>query len=287
MDNFQYFRVGSVEEACSVLSEYPDTEILSGGQSLLPRLRQRVGSPEYVLDINAIPDRAYVERDGDSIVIGCLTRYADIEESEMVREHCTVLAESVSEIGDKQVRNQGTLCGSIAHADPAGDPPVVATALGAEIEAESVDGTAVYDAETFFNGFFETELSENELVSEVRFPVLSPSMGAAYEKYETGEGAYPTATVAAVVEVDDGTVVDASVVVGAVETAPVVIDDAVDRLVGAAPDEEVINEAAELAGERIDPMPDTEGSVEFKTELVKTLGKRAIVAAVERAENES
>lgn len=287
MNNFKYFSIDSLEEACSILAEYPDTEILSGGQSLLPMLRQRVASPEYILDINNIPEQNYVEKEGDWIRVGCLVRYADLESSDTAREHCRILAEMVGEIGDAQVRNRGTLCGSIAHADPAGDPPVLATALGAEIEATNVDETTVYDAETFYNGFYETNLAEDELVSEVRFPVLPASTGAAFEKYETGEGAYPTATVVAMVETDDNEVVDADVVVGAVETAPVPAKAATDRLIGSTPDEETLTIVAEATGQAVDPLSDPEGSVEFKRELVKTLAKRAVEQAVERAQSNS
>lgn len=280
METFKYIRPNTIHDACSAIREYEGAEVLSGGQSLLPMLRQRVKAPAYVVDISGLEDEAYISRDGDVIEIGCLTTYTEIERSNLVREHCQVVSETIASIGDRQIRNRGTLCGSIAHADPSGDPPVIATALEMDIVGTGVDGETVYDAERFFHGFYETALGD-EIVTAVRIPVLDESIGAAYEKFEPSEGAYPTATVAAVVELDDGVITDARIVVGALEPEPRTMD-AAERLVGESPSEDLLVSVAQEVGNTVDPLEDSEGSVEFKCELSKTMTKVAVERAIER-----
>jgi carbon-monoxide dehydrogenase medium subunit len=287
MGDIKYANPDTIDDALSLLLEYgDDAAVISGGQSLMPMLRQRLAGIEYVIDINGVEERDYIERDGDVIRFGCLVRHADVAASDAVGEDCEILAETATHIGDVQVRNRGTLCGAIAHADPAGDPPVVATALDAEIESCDGDGTHTYDGRSFFHGFYETELDKSEIVTEVRFPVIEQPCGAAYEKYEPSAGAYPTATIAAVVELDDGIVTDATLVTGALEPGPTVMSEAADQLVDESPTEETVIETAVLVGENSDPMEDVDGSAEFKQEMTKTLAKRALTTAVERAGGE-
>lgn len=283
MEQFEYLRPNTIQEACSALQQYDRAEVLSGGQSLLPMLRQRVVIPDYVVDISRIEGADYIRREGDEIAVGCLTRYTDIERSELLQEHCEVVAKAVATIGDRQVRNQGTFCGSVAHADPSGDPPVIITALEADIVATGSDGQTTYDPMTFYHGFYETELGDNEIVTEVRFPVLSASQGAGYEKYEPSEGAYPTATVAAVVATDGKTVTNARIVVGALEPGPREMTTAADRLIGTVPSEDTLVAVTEQVGEDVDPLGDSEGSAEFKSELIKSMTKDAIEDALGRA----
>lgn len=274
----------TVEGVCSLLAEYGDrAAVLSGGQSLLPMIRQRVASYDVVVDINDLEDAAYIDADGDQLRFGCLVRYADVAASETVREATPVLAETAGQIGDVQVRTRGTLCGAVAHADPAGDPPVLAALLDADVVATSADGETVYDGTSFYHGFYESELEKDELVSEVRFPVLDGSEGAGYEKYEPSEGAYPIATVGAYVELDGGTVAEARLYTGALEAGPTEMADAAATLENRDPDEAALTEAAETLGENAMPLGDFEGSAEFKREIGKTLAKDALATAVERA----
>ncbi|WP_254533226.1 FAD binding domain-containing protein [Natrinema gelatinilyticum] len=288
MHDFKYASPESVEDVCTLLDEHgTDAAIISGGQSLMPMLRLRAAQPECLIDINRLPDRDYVELTDDEIRIGCLARHVDVERSEVVEEHCPVLAEVAAEIGDMQVRNRGTFCGSIAHADPSGDPPVLATLLDAMIVAETVDGTDWYSGDGFYHGFYETDIDKNTLVTEVRFPVLDDNQGTGYEKYEPSEGAYPVATVGAIVRLDDGVVTDVGLVTGAVEPGPIRIPEAEDHLEDQEPTDDRVATAAELAGENVTPVGDHEGTPEFKIEMTKTLAKRALDTAIERAgENE-
>lgn len=283
MRDFSYVRPTSIEEACDFLAEEGDAIALAGGQSLLPLLRLGAASPEVVIDLNAIEGAAYIDVDDGHAAVGLLARHADVAASSAVRESCLVLAEVAEHIGDMQVRNRGTICGSVAHGDPAGDPPVLAALLDAEIDAQSADGTSTYSGADFYGGFYETELAEDELVTEVRFPTVAAPTGVAYEKWEPSEGAYPVATVGALLELGDGIVEEARIVTGAIEPGPTPADEATEELEGAEPTEEALTDAAILVGDNADPIEDAEGSVAFKQELIKTLTKRALMSAAERA----
>lgn len=282
--DIKYTNPETVADAAALLGEHgEDAAIISGGQSLMPMLRQRLADYELLIDINGLEDQEYIRRDGDQVRIGCLVRHTDVAGSETIAENCEMLSELAAEIGDTQIRNRGTFCGAVAHADPAGDPPVAAAALDAEIISRGPDGETTYDAASFFHGFYETALGKDEIVTEVAFPVIEPPVGAAYEKYEPSAGAYPTATVAAVVELEGDEVTDARLVTGAIEPGPTPTPDAAAHLEGETPTEELVTEAAELAGDESDPMEDSDGSVEFKREITKTLAKRALVTAIDRA----
>lgn len=284
LQDIKYTSPETIADAAALLGEYgEDATVISGGQSLMPMLRQRLADYELLVDINEVQDQDYIRVDGDELRIGCLVRHNDVANSETVADHCEMLAETAAEIGDTQVRNRGTICGAVAHADPAGDPPVVAAALDADITSHGSDGDHTYDASSFFHGFYETALGKDEIVTEVAFPVVEPPLGAAYQKYEPSAGAYPTATVAAVVELDGDEVADATLVTGAIEPGPTPMPDAEDHLKGEALTEGVVTETAELVGDGSDPMEDSDGTVEFKREITKTLAKRAVVTAIDRA----
>lgn len=284
MDDFAYVRPSNEATVCRLLEEHAGgATILSGGQSLLPMLRLRLAAPECLIDINDLPDRDYIIKDGDVIRIGCLTRYADIESSSTVREHCRVLADTAGAIGDRQVRNRGTLCGSVAHADPSGDPPALMRLLGGEVVATSADGDRTIDVRTFYDGLFETQLDDGEFVSEVRIPVVKPPRGAAYEKWEPSVGSYPTATCGADVVVRDGAVETARIVTGAVDGVATAMDEAADHLAGNAVSEDAIDEAAAIVERTVTPIADADGGTEFKSKLSNTLARRALRSAIERA----
>ncbi|MEF8872577.1 MAG: xanthine dehydrogenase family protein subunit M [Haloarculaceae archaeon] len=287
MHDFRYASPESVDEVCSLLDEYGDDgAIIAGGQSLMPMIRLRAATPECLIDINNLPDQDYITYEDGQVQMGCLVRHADVAASEVVEEHCPILAEVAEEIGDRQVRNRGTFCGAVAHADPSGDPPVLATLLDAEIVSRTTDGESVNTGDGFYYGFYETDLDKGTMVTEVRFPELSPNQGAGYEKYEPSEGAYPVATVGALVEQENGVLTDVDIVTGAVEPGPVCVEDAEDALRGEEPTEDLLVEAAQQAGEGISPIDDSEGTAEFKQEMIKTLTKRALETAIERAEGD-
>ena len=183
-----------------------------------------------------------------------------------------------------QVRNRGTLCGSVANADPAGDPPVLSALLADEIQATSVRGETTYSGSDFFQGFYATNLEEDEFITEVRFPEISSPTGVGYEKWEPSEGAYPVATVGALITLEGDLISQVKIVTGAIEPGPTFSEDAANILIGQKPTTELITEAAISVGENSDPIEDAEGSILFKQELMKTLSKRAITTAVDCAQ---
>lgn len=281
---FGYARPDSVQEACNLLDENTtETTLLAGGQSLLPLLRDGSAAYEYVIDINQLPDREYIRLEDGRIRIGCLTRHAQVVESEVVRENCGVLAGAVSQIGDSQVRNRGTVCGALAHAGPSGDPPLVAVLLDAEILARDADGETVYPARSFYHGASSTALDPNEIITEARFPVVGSNRGVSYNKWHPTEVSYAVASVGASVTLVEGQVTDASIVTGAVEPTPRRWPPLAELLVGTEPTEATINEVATAVGEACDPVTDFEGSPEFKREMITTLTKRSLTDAIENA----
>ena len=283
MASLRHAAPATVEGACSLLEEHgDDAAVLSGGQSLLPALRQRDLACDVLVDINDIDGRSYIEREDGELRVGCLARHADVAASDLVAETVPALAAAAASIGDIQVRNRGTLCGAIAQAAPRGDPPTLVSLLDTAVVATSTDGDRILDGRSFYGGE-GTELEDAELVSEVRFEIPGAGAGTAYEKWTPAEGSYPVAAVGALVELDDGAVTDARLVTGALEGAPTGMSRAAELLVGEAPTEERRAEAARTLGDDAEPAPDFEGSAEFKRELATTLAKDALDSAVERA----
>lgn len=283
MGHLQYARPTTVEEACSLLEDHGDAAtVLAGGQSLLPSLRTGECSADFVVDINRIEGCEYVSRTDGELRVGFLARYVDVLTSSAVGGGCEMLTDAVTGIGDVQVRNRGTVCGSIAQADPRGDPPVVATALDAEIVLRDADGTRTVGGRAYFTEQGAGKAPE-ELVTEVAFPVLEPPYGGAYETYEPSEVAFPVATVATVVGLDGDRVADATIVTGAVEGTPTPMPWVARSLEGEAPTDETLRTAAERVGGRVRPSEDAEGSAAFKATLCRTLTYRALRTATDRA----
>ena len=165
---FEYARAGSVEEAISLLGSDPDAKILAGGHSLLPAMRLRVARPSMLVDIGRIAGLSYVREDGDRLAIGALTRHHDVANAEALQQLCPIVAHAAGQIGDPQVRHMGTIGGSVAHGDPAGDLPAVLLALDAEFVAQGPNGTRTVAATDFFTSLFETALAPDEVLTEIR-----------------------------------------------------------------------------------------------------------------------
>jgi len=284
MATLRYVAPETVERACSLLAEYgDDAAVLSGGQSLLPTIRRRTAACDVLVDINDLDGRSFVERDDDQLRVGCLVRHADVADSSLVRETLPALADLAGSIGDVQVRNQGTLCGAVAHGDPAGDPPVLTALLDADVVVANTDGGRVLDGRSFYAGDHRTALETGELVTEVRFPVTDDGTGVAYEKWTPSGESYPVTTVGALVELDGGTVTEAALTTGALESKPTPMDEAAGVLLGEEPTDEVLDRVARTLGENASPSADHEGSVAFKRELATTVARDALGGAVARA----
>lgn len=281
---FDYHRPGTLSEALDLLSEIEDARALAGGQSLLPAMKMRLARPAALVDIGRIGELAGIARDGDELAVGATTVYADVLSSESVREACPVLAEAVARIGDRQVRNLGTVGGSVAHADPAADLPALLTALDATIVAAGPDGERRIRAGEFFQGLFTTALGPGELVTSIRVPVLPEGAGATYVKHRHPASGYAVVGVAALLRLQDGVCSHAALAVGGVTGGPVLVDGAREALEGRAPDEEAIADAADaVPGALQNPMGDIYASGEYRVHLAGVMARRALVTAAERA----
>ncbi|MGE5691059.1 MAG: FAD binding domain-containing protein [Pseudomonadota bacterium] len=279
---FDYHRPSSVDEALALLAGNGETRALAGGHSLLPAMKLRLSTPSALVDLGGIAGLDTIEREGDELVLGALATHAAVAASELVREACPVLAEAAGMIGDRQVRNRGTIGGSIAHADPAADYPTVTKALGATIVTASRSGGRSIGADDCFVDVFTTALEPGELITSVRVPVTPPTVGAAYVKHSHPASRYAVVGVAAVVGLDGGTCSSARVVVGGATGAPVAVP--VDDLVGEAPTTDAIAAAAARAREAIgSPLEDTYASGDFRLQLVEVTTRRALASAVARA----
>jgi carbon-monoxide dehydrogenase medium subunit len=275
---FEYRRPATLDEAIGLLAENGDTRALAGGHSLLPMMKLRLAEPAALVDIGRLPGLDGIELVGDELRIGALATHASVAASELVREKCRVLATTAEGIGDRQVRNRGTIGGSLAHADPGADYPTVVTALGATVVVRGPNGEREIAADDFFTGVFTTALEHGELVTAVRVPSV---WGAAYVKHRHPASGYAVAGVAVVVLPDA-----ARIVVGGVTGTPVRATEAEQAMeIGIAPvDEAAIAAVAEKVPAALSgALSDTYASGEYRVHLAQVLAKRAIKVALEAA----
>jgi carbon-monoxide dehydrogenase medium subunit len=283
---FEYHRPTSLDEAIGLLAGDGGTRPLAGGHSLLPMMKLRFAEPQTIVDIGRIPGLDGIEQHDDALRIGALATHASVAASDVVRTKCRVLAVTAEGIGDRQVRNRGTIGGSLAHADPGADYPTVITALGATVVVQGPGGEREIAADEFFTGVFTTDLEQGELVTAVRVPVMGGGAGAAYEKHPHPASGYAVAGVAAVVTVEGGKCAEARIVVGGVTGRPVRATAAEQAMeIGIAPvDEAAIAAAAEKVPEALSgTIGDTYASGEYRVHLAQVLAKRSITAACEAA----
>src|SRR5256885_1457232 len=232
---FDYHRPTSLDEAIGLLAE-DGARALAGGHSLLPLMKPRFAEPRTIVDLGRIPGLDAIEEDGDVLSIGALATHASVAASDLVRSRCRVLATTAEGIGDRQVRNRGTIGGSLAHADPGADYPTVTKALRATIVATGTGGEREIAADDFFTGVFTTSLEQGELVTSVRVPVVGAGTGAAYEKHRNPASGYAVVGVAAVVTVEGGKCTAARLLVGGVTGTPEHAAAAAEVMIGVAPE---------------------------------------------------
>jgi aerobic carbon-monoxide dehydrogenase medium subunit len=283
--SFEYFRPGTVSEAIALLQEHGDSaKILSGGQSLIPMMKVRLARPEYIIDITRLADFQYVKEEGGFLKIGCLTREADLETSDMIRSKYPIILDTAASIADPQVRNMATVGGNLAHGDPANDHPATMLALGAEVIANGPNGERTISINDFFLSVFTTALEHGEILTEIRVPIPPPGSGGAYFKLEREVGDFATVGVAAQVTLDGaGVCRSAGFGLTNVGPTPIKATKAEGFLVGKILDEAQIRQAAQLAAEEAQPGSDLRGPAEYKVSMVRELTKRALVRARERA----
>ncbi|GER83160.1 carbon monoxide dehydrogenase [Thermogemmatispora aurantia] len=282
---FEYHPASSVDEAIALLSQYgDDAKLLAGGHSLIPTMKLRLAQPAHLIDIGRIPGLSYIREEGNVVAVGALTTYATIERSEVLRRHFALLPECASVIGDPQVRNRGTIGGSISHADPSADMPGAVRALKAEIRVRGPNGERTVAADDFFLGTFTTALEPGEMVTEIRFPLPPARTGSAYTKLANKASHYAVAGCAAVVTLGaDGACTAASVVITGAGTMPTRASAVEAALVGKQLNEATVAEAASHAAEGLELMEDIHGSKQYRAQMAAVMARRAILKAAERA----
>jgi carbon-monoxide dehydrogenase medium subunit len=266
---FDYVRVSSVDEAIGELGKREDPKLLAGGHSLLPAMRLRIARPATLIDIGRLEDLSYIREDGDVIAVGALTRHHDVANSELLQSACPIVAYTAGEVGDPQVRHRGTIGGSVAHGDPAGDLPSVLLALDATFVARGPGGERQIPADGFFETFLETALAPDEVLTEIRIP--RASAGWSYLKFNRRAQDWAMVGVAAVRS--NGGVHVGLTNMGLTPLRATGVEEAV--VGGADP-----ATAAERADEGTAPPSDAFGSAEYRRHLVKVLVRRALEEAM-------
>jgi carbon-monoxide dehydrogenase medium subunit len=284
---FDYLAPRTVEEALDTLAERgEDAKVLAGGQSLIPLLKLRFAAPEVLVDINRLPGLDTLAEDDGWLWVGPLVRHRDAERSALLRERYPTMAAAAPQISDPLVRNLGTVCGSLAHADPSGDWGAVMIAMGAELVARKRGGERTIPVRELFTGPFTTTLEPDELAAGVRVPARERT-GGTYLKLERKVGDFATAAVAVRLTLgEDGRIADAGIGLTAVGPTNLAAAEAEDALRGATPGEEVFQEAAELAAQAATPGSDLRGTSEYKRNVVRTFTQRGLREAAAMAANQ-
>ncbi|HZN08441.1 MAG TPA: xanthine dehydrogenase family protein subunit M [Pyrinomonadaceae bacterium] len=283
--SFEYFSPRTLDEAIGLLQKLgPEAKLLSGGQSLIPMMKLRIVSPQHIVDINRIPGLDYVTENDGHLKIGALAREHQLESSDVINTKLPILADTAKFIADPLVRSQATVCGNLAHGDPANDHPATMLALGATVVATGPKGQREIPIADFFPGLFTTALEPEEILTEIKIPLPPAKSGGAYLKLERKVGDFATAGVAAQITLDDaGNCTKAGIGLTNVGMTPIKATKTEAFLAGKKLDEATIKQAAETAASESQPMDDIRGSAEYKRDLVRVLTARALTRALDRA----
>ena len=282
---FEYVCPRSLAEAARLLHDrQEDAKILAGGQSLIPLLKLRLAAPQLLVDIGRLRELKEIRETPDSLEIGGLARHVEIERSDLLARACPLLAETAAQVGDIQVRNRGTLGGSLAHADPAADFSAAALALDAQFIATSIGGQRTIPAREFFVDLMTTSLRPDEILTGMSFPKLGRRTGSAYEKVRQQASGFAIVGVAALLQLDaGGTIAEARVAVTGVGPMPYRAEATEKRLVGHPANAAIIRQAALVVVEGVDVSSDLHASAEYRGELAAIFARRALQAAAARA----
>ncbi|HVU91742.1 MAG TPA: xanthine dehydrogenase family protein subunit M [Jatrophihabitans sp.] len=277
---FDYVRPASVAEAVQAIGAAgEDGKVLAGGQSLIPVLRLRMSYPSTLVDVGRIPELRGVRDDGDALVIGAMTTHHDVLHDELVRQHAPILAQATQTIADPQVRHRGTFGGALAHADPAGDLPAVALALGCEFAATGPGGERRIPAAEFFVDYLTTALSPDEVLTAVRVPKLGAGWSSHYEKFNRVAQAWSIVGVAALVHRSNGSITEARIGLTNMGSTPLRASATESALAGADATAEAVAAAAEHAADGTNPPSDLSGQSDYRAHLARVLTRRAVLAA--------
>ena len=283
---FKYIAATSLEEALSYKEQFGDeARFLAGGQSLIPIMNFRLAHPGILIDINGLTDLSFISQNGGGISIGALARHGDVERNTVVASSHAIACEAIKEVAHPQIRNRGTLCGNLAHGDPASEMPAVMLALQARFKAKSATGERWIGAPDFFQGVFETSLAENEMLTEIELPEQEENSGSCFIEIARRRGDYAIAGVAAIITLDEQDRCRSARLAfcGCGET-PLSAELTQQNLVGESIDEQIARAAGESAAKELDPANDVQADAEYKRHIAAVLTKRALLKAGERAQ---
>ncbi len=281
---FDYHSPRSLDEALSLLKQHAgDAKILAGGQSLIPAMRFRLAMPAILIDINRLNDLRYIEERGDHLAIGAMTLEHSLEDSLVVQSTYPLLHDTAAVIADPLVRNQATVGGNIAHADPANDHPATMLAYNATVVAKGPNGERTIDIDDFFTGLFENAMADDEILTEIRIPKPAANSGGAYTKLERKVGDYAISAAAVQLRLDGDKVVEARIGLTNVSAVPMRAKSAETELTGKSVSDSTVEAAGAAAAAECDPSPDLRGGVDYKRDITRVMVKRSIQQAVARA----
>ncbi|MDP9352005.1 MAG: xanthine dehydrogenase family protein subunit M [Chloroflexota bacterium] len=284
---FEYHAPTTTQEAVQLLQQYGDeAKVLAGGHSLVPLLRLRLASPAVLVDINRIADLRGITRSNGTVTIGAMTTHATIEHSEGLKQALPILPAAATLIGDPMVRNRGTFGGSLAHADPAGDWPAVALALGAQMHILGPDGERTVPVDEFFVGLLTSAVEPGELLTHVSLPMPTGRVGMSYQKFAHPASGYAVTGVAALVTLgEDGICADCRVAITGAGDRATRATETEAALQGQVLNETTIARAAEHASSGVEFLGDIYASETYREQLVKVYAKRALLAALQSADS--
>lgn len=281
---FQYAQAVDLAHAVELLAEYgDDAKVIAGGQSLVPLLNMRLARPAVVVDLNALQELDYIRVADGVVAVGALTRHRTLELSAEANQACPILALAMANVAHPQIRNRGTVGGSVAHADPAAELPAVLLALGGQVKAQSVRGERIIKAEDLFTSYFTTCLEADEILTEVQFPIWPGQTGSAFQEVARRHGDLAMVGVAAQVTMDGAAVTRTGIALIGMGPTPVKADQAEQMLVGNAPTAALITRAAAAAVAQSEPDADLHASAEYRHSVAETLAERALNEAIQRA----
>jgi carbon-monoxide dehydrogenase medium subunit len=282
---FEYRAPKTVADAIAILAEHgDDAKVLAGGQSLLPLINLGLVWPGLLVDINRVEGLDFVSQRNGVLVVGALTRHATAERNAEIRRACPLLAEALPLIGDRQVRNRGTIGGSIAHADAVAELPTVAACLGAAIVVQGTKGAREIPAREFFQDYLTTAMRSDEILTEVRFPTSLEGTGVSFQELVRRKGDFAIVAAAATVRLGPGGVCDdVQLALAGAATTPINVSEAARGIVGKRPTPELIRETANAACQGIEPSGDLLASAEYRRAMAPIYARRALTQAFERA----
>lgn len=278
---FEYASPSSVGEVVSLLSGNEDAKILAGGQSLVPTMNFRLARPALLVDINRVKGLDTLEVEGDELRIGALVRHSAFEKPVVEDPLGRLLSLAARYVGHLPIRVRGTFVGSIAHADPAAEWCLIARMVDAQMVATSPRGERVIPADSFFQSVFTTALEPDELLTEVRLPLLGSNAKVGFSEFSRRAGDFAIVSAGVVTLVDGGRIAEARIGLGGSGSTPERASRAEAALVGNAPSEEVFSEAATIAREEVEPMGDIHASAEYRQHLASVLVRRALAQTLE------